>query len=90
MKLNFRPSELAIDPMKHFILITGIEEDSDGPVGQKIENDESSSDSFVKTDDDLDFLKIRLRIKDKWQFNMNDALIESFIYLPDIDVYKER
>jgi len=39
--------------------------------------------------DEKDFLKIMLRLKDDWNFNMNDALISSFTTL-SIDLEDEK
>ena len=34
-----------------------------------------------ESDTTFDYLKINLRIKDNWKFNMNDALIQTFTTL---------
>lgn len=43
----------------------------------------------LKDSDEKDFLKIMLRLKDDWRFNMNDALINTFTTL-SIDIDDER
>lgn len=93
VNLQFTPTHLALDPRKNLMLITGRnweskEDDVDKHMVLNI-NDEQD-DSELEADNDIDFFKIRLRIKDKWQFNMNDALIESFIYLPYKEAYRAR
>lgn len=38
----------------------------------------------------MDFYMVHLRLKDNWQFSLNDAYVESFMSLPCIEQYDPR
>lgn len=96
LDLTFTPTHLAIDPNLNFMVITGNTWDAE--VKNKEENEfvahldgePDQGDASPVEDSRPDMLKISLRIKDTWKFNLNDAFIESFIHLPNNEAHNKK
>lgn len=82
------PAKIATDPKNDHLLITGDAWNAEAEGVNYLH--EFNQEQIGYESEDFDFFKIKLRMKDRDRFNLNDAFIEAYKSLPTDPEYEAR